>query len=307
MLRLFCGVAKCPHRVLAERFHPATVGEGRGFVRPHPGRETTGIPERTVTKMGSPTSREGNRFTMQRQRVLQCGKVPIMQRRTKIVVTIGPSSEDVATLRDLIRAGMDVARIGLAHGTLDEAVQRYRRVREVAADEGRLVGTLIDLPGPKIRTASFGHVPVELPVGADIELTTGYDRSDASMIEVDHENLINDVLIGDTLDIGDGRVVLTITDKMGDRLVACIKHGGELQGCPGVHIPAERLSMSTPTPSDLAALDVFTELGADMVAISFVRSAHDMRRAATELHPRGPLLVAKIETRAAVENLSSII
>ena len=234
-------------------------------------------------------------------------KVRVMQRRTKIVVTIGPASEDAATLRDLVRAGMDVARIGLAHGTLDEAIQRYRRVQDAAADEGRLVGTLIDLPGPKIRTAPFGHVPVELPVGADIELTTGYDRSDASVIEVNYENLVNDVIIGDTLDIGDGRVVLTVTDKAGDKLVACIKHGGSLQGCPGMHIPADRLSMSTPTPNDLKALDAFTELGVDMAAFSFVRSAHDMRRAGTEPHPQGPLLVAKIETRAAVDNLPGII
>ena len=230
-----------------------------------------------------------------------------MSRRTKIVATIGPSSEDAATLRSLIRAGMDVARIGLAHGTLDEAIERYRRVMAVADDESRLVGTLIDLPGPKVRAASFGRVPVELPTGVEVGLTAGYDKSDASMIEVNYDHLIDDVLIGDSIDIGDGQVVLTVIDKTDDTLLASTKYGGALMGCPGVHIPSDRLRISTPTPEDLVALDAFTELGADMVAISFVCSARDIRRVGTEPHPQGPLLVAKIETRAAVENLSGIV
>ena len=80
-----------------------------------------------------------------------------MQRRTKIVTTIGPASEDESTLRDMMAAGMDVARIGLAHGTLDEAIERYQRIRWVSEQEGRPVGILVDLPGPKVRAASFGE------------------------------------------------------------------------------------------------------------------------------------------------------
>ncbi|MEE1523092.1 MAG: pyruvate kinase, partial [Acidimicrobiales bacterium] len=79
-----------------------------------------------------------------------------MARRTKIIATIGPASEDEATLRNLVRAGMDVARLGLAHGTLDEATERLSTIRRIAAEEGRPVGVLVDLPGPKVRAASFG-------------------------------------------------------------------------------------------------------------------------------------------------------
>ena len=230
-----------------------------------------------------------------------------MTRRTKIVATIGPASEDESTLRDMISAGMDVARIGLAHGTLDEAVERYRRIRQVSEEEGRPVGILVDLPGPKVRTASFGEDSVELVSGSSVEMLVGETGSTADVVEVDYEGLLNDVLVGDTLDVGDGRVVLSVVDKDGDRLKATVMHGGVLSGCPGVHIPADRLRVSTPTPEDFVALDAFIELGVDIVAVSFVRSAHDIRRVGTEPHPRGPMLVAKIETRAAVQNLAGII
>ena len=127
------------------------------------------------------------------------------------------------------------------------------------------------------------------------------------MIEVDYEGLLEDVRPGDALDMGDGRVVLSVSGGTPDHLEALVTHGGELMGRPGVHIPAERLGLTTPTPTDLAALDTFLELGVDMAAISFVRSAADIRRVGCDPHPRGPLLVAKIETRAAVDDLDRII
>ena len=230
-----------------------------------------------------------------------------MQRRTKIVATIGPASEDESTLRDMIVAGMDVARIGLAHGTIDEAIERSRRVRWAAEQEGRPVGVLVDLPGPKVRAANFGEAPSEFHAGSSVQLVVGQDASTSDVIEVGYEGLLEDVLVGDTLDLGDGRVVLDVVDKDANGMKALVAHGGVLSGCPGVHIPADRLRISTPTPEDFVALDAFVELGVDMVAISFVRSAHDIRRVGTEPHPRGPMLVAKIETRAAVQNLAGII
>ena len=230
-----------------------------------------------------------------------------MQRRTKIVATVGPASEDAATLKAMIRAGMDVARIGLAHDTVDEAVQRYRRIRAIAAEEGRRVGILVDLPGPKVRAAPFGEEPVELATDSTVDLLVGSSRSDASVIEVDYGSLLEDVVSGDVLDVGDGQVVLAVLGRDGDRLQARVVNGGVLMGRPGVHIPADRMSVATPTHEDLAALEVFVELGVEMAAISFVRSADDIRRAGTEPHPLGPLLVAKIETRAAVDHLEEII
>jgi pyruvate kinase len=230
-----------------------------------------------------------------------------MLRRTKIVATIGPASEDEATLRAMIGVGMNVARLSLAHGTLDEAITRYQRIRRVVEEEGRRVGVLVDLPGPKVRAASFGANSVEMPTGASIELRIGDSGSTIDVIEVDYEGLLADIQVGDRITVGDGQVVLEITDKSTDKLMAGVTHGGRLSGRPGIHIPADRLRMGTPTDEDFRALDAFIDVGVDMVAISLVRSAHDVRRVGTEPHPRGPLVIAKIETRAAVDNLPGII
>ena len=230
-----------------------------------------------------------------------------MARRTKIIATIGPASDSEAMIKDLAEAGMDVARIGLAHGSLDEAIEKFRRVRQVEASLGRPIGTMIDLPGPKVRA---GHMPeggLVVEQGEIIHLTPGNDPSTAKMIHVDHEGLLVDLHVGDKVAFGDGLVVAQVVDRRTDHLEARLTHGGLLQGRPGVHIPSDRLRIPSPTPNDLRMLDAFVEEGVDMAALSFVRSAHDIRRLGVEPHPRGPLVIAKIETRAAVDNLDSII
>ena len=228
-------------------------------------------------------------------------------RRTKIVATIGPTSADDATLKAMIEAGMDVARINLSHCTIDEAIERFLGIRQISEDMGQRVGVLVDLPGPKVRAASFGEGSVEVTAGAAIELRVGNTGSDTSVVEVDYEDLLTDLQVGDRITVGDGTVLMEVSDKSSDKLLATVTHGGRLSGRPGIHIPSDRLRVSTPTPADFRALDTFVELGVDMVAVSFVRSAHDIRRVGTEPHPRGPLVIAKIETRAAVDNLSGII
>lgn len=230
-----------------------------------------------------------------------------MARRTKIIATIGPASDSEAMIKDLAEAGMDVARIGLAHGTLDEAIEKFRRVRRVEASLNRPIGTLVDLPGPKVRAGTMPEGGLALAQGDLVKLTPGQNGSTAEMIEVDHEGLLTDLHIGDRVTFGDGGVMAEVTDRNGDHLVACITHPGLLQGRPGVHIPSDRLRIPSPTPEDLHYLDAFIEEGVDMVALSFVRSAHDIRRVGVEPNPRGPLVIAKIETRAAVDNLDSII
>ncbi len=229
-----------------------------------------------------------------------------MRRRTKIVATIGPASDDEATLGAMIRAGMDVARIGLAHNTIDEGLERFRRVRKAATAEGTRVGILVDLPGPKVRAGTFGDGTC-VATGSSVELRVGNDASSATVIEIDYEGLLDDILPGDRLTIGDGGAVLEILEKAEDKILATVLHGGTLQGRPGVHIPSNRLRMATPTADDFKAVDAFVDAGVDMLAVSFVRSAHDVRRVGTEPHPAGPLVIAKIETRAAVDNLAGII
>ncbi len=181
-----------------------------------------------------------------------------MARRTKIIATIGPASESEEAIRGLIRAGMAVARLGLAHGSIEDAISRLQLIRSIAKEENKTVGILVDLPG-------------------------------------------------DRLIVGDGRGVIQIEERKENHLDARVIHGGVLSGRPGLYIPASRLSVSAPTDWDLQALDRFLELEVDMVALSFVRSAADLAKLSLDPHLDGPLVVAKIETRDAVEDLSEII
>lgn len=229
-----------------------------------------------------------------------------MPRRTKIVATIGPASESAPVLRKMIEAGMDVARLGLAHGSIDEALEKYHRIREVAADVGRPIGIMVDLPGPKVRLGAFAGA-THLSTGSMITLAPGREVSDAEVLGVDYPQLVEDLHPGDCLAIGDGSVTLQVESVGATTITALVSHGGSVQGRPGLHVPSERLGIASPTPEDLTMLDAFVEVGVDMVALSFVRSGHDIRRVGTEPHPRGPLLIAKIETRAAVDNLTGII
>lgn len=227
-------------------------------------------------------------------------------RRTKLVASLGPATDDPEVLRGIIRAGIDVARINLSHGSLDEGMERYDTVRAISAEEGRKVGILADLPGPKVRTAKFAEEAV-FGLGDEVRVVAGDSTSTRSVVEVDYPDTVSSFVAGDRVVFGDGRLILEVSSTERDALLTKVVHAGKLTGQPGVHIPADKLTMPTPTPHDLKLLDAFVDVGVDMVAISFVRSAHDMRRVGTEPHPRGPLLVAKIETRSAIANLDGII
>ena len=230
-----------------------------------------------------------------------------MERRTKILATIGPASDSPEVIRGMIRAGMDAVRLNLSHGTVEAAIEVHRRIRKVADDEGREIGTLIDLPGPKVRAASFGTEGVDWRAGDVIRIETGFDASTKDLVQVATEGVVEGIEAGDRVSFGDGGIVADVVSTSEAGAVCHVANGGHLSGSPGVHVPAERLRITSPTEEDLRILDAFVKEGADMVAVSFVRSAHDLRLLGTEPHPRGPLVVAKIETRAAVENLTGIL
>lgn len=233
---------------------------------------------------------------------------PSPHRRTRVVATIGPSSSDPATLAAMVDAGMDVARLPLAHGSLDEAVARYRAIRAAAPG----VGVLADLPGPKIRAAAFPEGGVLLEAGAEVDLVTAGpgDTSGPGRIAVEHDEVVGHLQPGDRVALGDGLVALRVEGRRGDRVRARALAGGRLQGRPGVTAPAGRARLSTPTPEDLRRLEALVAEGVDIVAVSFVRSAADMeavREAAAAAAGPMPLLMAKIETEEAVAELDGIL
>ena len=227
-------------------------------------------------------------------------------RRTKLIASLGPATDDETVLRGIIRAGLDVARINLSHGSIDDGMERFNAVRRISAEENRCVGILGDLPGPKVRVSDFKNETV-FDLGDKVTVMTGDEVSTKEVITVDYDGMCSNYVVGDRISIGDGRVVLEVAEASPDKLGTVVVHGGQLSGKPGVYVPADKLVLSTPTDHDLKLADAFVDVGVDMLAVSFVKSAHDMRRVGTEPFPRGPVLVAKIETRSAVENLDGII
>ncbi len=201
---------------------------------------------------------------------------------------------------------MDVARLNLSHGDLDGHIARLHQLREIADTVGRPLGIMADLPGPKVRLGTFEE-PLDLAINDEVLLEPGDGPSRADVFTVGYESLLQDVQTGDRLAIGDGTIVLDVVEHRDSALKARVMFGGTVQGRPGLHIPSDRLKLTTPTADDLRLLDAMVENDVDMIALSFVRSAHDVRRVGLEPAPRGPLVVAKIETRAAVENLDGII
>jgi len=201
---------------------------------------------------------------------------------------------------------MDVARLNLSHGDVEDHITRLHQLREIADAVGRPLGVMADLPGPKVRLGMFEE-PLMLSINDEILLEPGEGPSKPDRFMVGYESLLSDVHTGDRLAIGDGTIVLDVVEHLDSALKARVMFGGTVQGRPGLHIPSDRLKLTTPTADDLRLLDAMVENDVDMIALSFVRSAHDVRRVGLEPTPRGPLVVAKIETRAAVENLDGII
>ena len=228
-----------------------------------------------------------------------------MTRRTKIVATIGPATESPAMLRQLVDAGMDMARVSLSHGSLDEALDRVDRIRTASDDGGRFVGVLADLPGPKVRAGAFPEGGVELAVGDELDLVPGDEPSSGRTVIVDHEALLDELEPGDLVAFGDGGIRVRVTDVDAKRARAVILTGGRAQGRPGVALPPERSSLSAPTPEDVRLLAALWDAGVDAIAISFVQKPADIE-AARAVRPDA-MLIAKIETGEAVNELDGII
>ena len=202
---------------------------------------------------------------------------------------------------------MDVARLNLSHGSVKGALGLYERVRRVATEQRLEIGILADLPGPKIRMAPFPRGGAMLEQDAEVILRPGSTASDSRVLEVDYEPLLDDVQAGDRVGLADGQIVIEVSDAVGGELRGRVLHGGLLRGRPGFYIPADRLSIETPTPEDLLHAEAFVEAGVDFLGVSFVREPGDLRALRAAAPAPGPLLVAKIETRPAVENIDPII
>jgi pyruvate kinase len=226
--------------------------------------------------------------------------------RTKIVATIGPSSNNPETIRRMLAAGMTVARINFSHGDHETHIQTVKMLREVALSEGKVLAILGDLQGPKLRVGHVKAGGIQLQLGEEVVFTP--HRGQPAMIHLPHPDLITAVLPGARLVIGDGEVEFTVTEKKEDTLHCITTVAGLLESRKGVNAPGTDLPVSSMTDKDKVDLELICQLELDYVALSFVRAAVDiqeLRQLMTEMGASIPI-IAKIEKSEAIHRLLEI-
>jgi pyruvate kinase len=231
-----------------------------------------------------------------------------MQRRTKIVATIGPASRDPEVLVRMVAAGMDVARLNFSHGSAEEHAEVAERVRDAANRAGRQVAVLQDLPGPKLRIGPLRDGIAELKPGEGLTFVCGADGfdGDATRMSITWAGLADSVASGEVLYLADGAVRLRVTaTRPGDgEIDAEVEVGGSVASRQGLNIPGEAASLPAVPEEDLRHLETGERIGVDLVAVSFVRRAEDI--SFLRKHTRLPL-IAKIEKPQAVQRMEEIV
>ncbi|MFJ8695229.1 pyruvate kinase [Streptomyces roseolilacinus] len=230
-------------------------------------------------------------------------------RRAKIVCTLGPATHTYDQIKALVEAGMDVARFNLSHGTYADHEERYAHVRKAADETGRSVGVLADLQGPKIRLGRFREGPVLLERGDDFTITTEPVEGDRTRCGTTYDGLPADVTPGERILVDDGRVALQVTAVDGPRVHTRVVEGGMVSDHKGLNLPGVAVSVPALSGKDVDDLRWALRTGADVVALSFVRSgrdAEDVHRVMDEEGRRVPV-IAKIEKPQAVDSIDDIV
>jgi pyruvate kinase len=239
-----------------------------------------------------------------------------MKHRAKIVATIGPVSQDRDTLRQLIMAGMDVARLNFSHGTHADHLKVYQIVRELSDEMDLPITIMQDIQGPKIRVGEIEGGKVVLDKGQSLTLTTEEVIGNKERVSVDFPGLVSCVEPGSRILIDDGNLELTVLEKpdpvVGKEIKTRVQVGGELKPHKGVNLPGIKLDIPALTNKDVDDLAFGLKIGVDAIAISFVRSANDLIlvRQMIDLHApdrRPPMIIAKLERPEALDNLEAIV
>ncbi len=233
----------------------------------------------------------------------------MISRRTKIVCTLGPASETPETLRAMIRAGMDVARINFSHGSHADHARRIAAARDAAAAEGRVLAILADLQGPKLRIGDIAAGRAALVAGQPFTLTGRPVAGDATSVHLPHPELLAALRPGDIVRLDDGLLELRVRQNDGADARCDVIAGGELLPRKGVSVPHVAVSMPAVTEKDRADLAYALGLNVDYIAQSFVRQAEDVTalRALIAGAGRDTPIIAKIEKPEATEHLEAIL
>jgi len=230
-------------------------------------------------------------------------------RKTKIVCTLGPATKSTEIIEELIRSGMDVARLNFSHGSLEGHESKIESLRKISRRLGRNVAILQDLAGPKIRIGSFKKGYATLKPQSWFSLTNRDVAGDEHQVSVDYPNLPLEVKRGDTILIGDGAVELEVTDTTSTDIRCRVMVGGHIASRKGIILPSGTLSIPFLTNSDRQNLIFGMKKGIDFVALSYVRRAEDVKGVREIMKSKGSEIpiIAKIETRQALDNIDALL
>ena len=236
-------------------------------------------------------------------------KMVLPTHKTKIVCTIGPASESREVMEQMIRAGMNIARLNFSHGDFESHRKVIESLRAAANRAGRRVAIMADLPGPKIRIGQFAKEPIQLKAGDTFTLTTEQIAGDGNRVSVAFEPLLKAVKPGDTIFLNDGFLQLEVVKVEGKDVRCRVLVGGELRSRKGLNLPGIDLGISAFTDHDREALRFAAENGVDAVSQSFVQSGADIDavRKAAETLDYHPLIIAKIERSRALDRIDEIL
>jgi pyruvate kinase len=227
-------------------------------------------------------------------------------RKAKILATLGPATSDPHRIEALFRAGADIFRFNLSHGTHDDHKARYEIVRKLERDYGRPIGVLVDLQGPKIRVGTFKEGSIDLQPSQEFRLDLDPAPGDAERCSLPHPEVLAAVKSGSNLLLDDGRLRLRVTKCSKDHIDTVVMVGGQLSDRKGVNIPDAVLAVSPLTKKDHEDLRFGLDLGADWIALSFVQRPEDIAEARKLIAGRARLL-AKLEKPSAIEHLDQLI
>ena len=230
-------------------------------------------------------------------------------RRTKIVATVGPASLSPHNLRALIAKGLDVVRVNFSHGKADDHLRTIRRIRKTAAELNRTVAILGDLCGPKIRVGDFENGSILLKEKTTVTITTEAVTGHGTIIPSQYKGIVKDAAIGDPILLDDGNLELRITKKTKNTLEAKVIRGGGLKNHKGMNLPETTMRVSALTEKDRADALYCIRGGVDYIALSFVRTAADIRALKDHLKRHGAEIpiIAKIEKPEALTNIEAIV
>ena len=230
-------------------------------------------------------------------------------RKTKIICTIGPACENVGTLKEMMKAGMNVARFNFSHGTHEEQQRKLELVKQARKELGTTVATMLDTKGPEIRLIDIEGGSTTLKEGNEFILTTEEIMGSEKRVSITYKNLVKDLKPGDTVLIDDGLIELCV-EKIEDTEIHCkVVHGGPISNHKGVNVPGVHLTMPYVSQVDLDDVTFGCKLGFDFLAASFVRCKEDVLelRKILEEHDSHMQIIAKIENMEGIHNLDEII